>query len=80
MLTIQLCIIIYFMVILYNHSIYCYSAQLILAKYRIMSNLIFLKIFRDLAGEKTPVNAILTKYARASTQNGIKYYSGKHAR
>lgn len=34
----------------------------------------------DLAGEKTPVNAILTKYARASTQNGIKYYSGKHAR
>lgn len=79
MLMVQLCIIIYSMVILYNHSVYCYSAHLILAKYRIMSNLIF-KIFRDLAGEKTPVNAILTKYARASTQNGIKYYSGKHAR
>ncbi|XP_071531976.1 sister chromatid cohesion protein DCC1 isoform X2 [Panulirus ornatus] len=34
----------------------------------------------DLAGDKTPVNALLTKYARASTLNGIKYYSGKHAR
>ncbi|KAK4315020.1 hypothetical protein Pmani_013724 [Petrolisthes manimaculis] len=34
----------------------------------------------DLTGEKTPVNALLTKYARASTSNGIKYYSGRHAR
>ncbi|XP_042213947.1 sister chromatid cohesion protein DCC1-like isoform X2 [Homarus americanus] len=34
----------------------------------------------DLAGDKTPVSALLTKYARGSTVNGIKYYSGKHAR
>ncbi|CAL4087589.1 unnamed protein product [Meganyctiphanes norvegica] len=35
---------------------------------------------QDLATDKLPVNAILTKYARASTQNGIKYYTGKHSR
>lgn len=34
----------------------------------------------DLAADKTPVNALLTKYARASMLNGLKYYSGKHAR
>nr|XP_045599029.1 sister chromatid cohesion protein DCC1-like isoform X1 [Procambarus clarkii] len=34
----------------------------------------------DLAGGKTPVSALLTKYARASTLDGLKYYSGKHAR
>lgn len=35
---------------------------------------------QDLATDRLPVNAILTKYARASTQNGIKYYTGKHSR
>ncbi|XP_076064458.1 sister chromatid cohesion protein DCC1 isoform X3 [Oratosquilla oratoria] len=34
----------------------------------------------DLAGDKVPVSAILTKYARASNQNGIKYFSAKHSR
>jgi len=35
---------------------------------------------QDLATEKLPVNNILAKHARASTQNGIKYFTGKHSR
>ncbi|KAK7075134.1 Sister chromatid cohesion protein DCC1 [Halocaridina rubra] len=34
----------------------------------------------DLASNKTPVSAILTKYARASTKDGIKYYTGRHTK
>lgn len=30
--------------------------------------------------EKTDVNAILAKYARASTSKGVKYYSSKHSK
>lgn len=32
----------------------------------------------DLSTDITPVSAILTKHARASTKDGIKYYTGKH--
>ncbi|XP_068246946.1 sister chromatid cohesion protein DCC1 isoform X1 [Palaemon carinicauda] len=34
----------------------------------------------DLATNATPVSALLTKYARASTKDGIKYYTGRHVK
>jgi len=33
-----------------------------------------------LATENLNVNALLTKYARASSVGGVRYYSAKHAK
>lgn len=35
-------------------------------------------VFRLYATEKLNVNALLTKYARASTQDGVRVFSAKH--
>lgn len=36
--------------------------------------------FRNLTTNKMNVNALLTKYARCSIINGIKYYSSKYGK
>lgn len=40
----------------------------------------FIFVFRRLTTEKLDVNALLTKYARASKVDGVKCYSSKHGK
>lgn len=60
-----------------RNSSLCEVIFLLSSDYSICNGELF---FRRVTTEKLDVNAILSKYARASKVDGIKYFSSKHGK